>query len=391
MHIGKSSLGSLASADPTTESSKEANVPLDLSPAMSRTTRLKSTIVKKWPIATSSSATKTGIQLTVTMDDIYRVYGKDEDPVKLFDKASSWLKSMQNSPAATNSNKRAEIIEKQLRHSMVRAIFGSNQIERAGLNEDETTKLCERVFQGEDLGTFDERTPGYEKKLLEELGGQAGSKIFEGQTLKSYIRGRHEVVNHAKALQYMIDRVVSLDLPITDECIKTTHRILCGDTPIHHSSGAVTLPRDYAGIYRDKGGLFVGAGNTMFTPPHMVPAAMAKLVAELKTDLEVAQEKNSIDPFALASKLSMNFVQIHPFQDGNGRMCRILLNTILCKYAGIVVPIGETEEDITEYLEIKKRASRDADDHGEYATFVLKKAVTRLRKFKQMLGGKSKA
>lgn len=37
---------------------------------------------------------------------------------------------------------------------------------------------------------------------------------------------------------------------------------------------------------------------------------------------------------------------------------------------------------------IKKRASQEMEGHGEYATFVLQKGVTQLRRIKQKLAGK---
>ena len=80
-------------------------------------------------------------------------------------------------------------------------------------------------------------------------------------------------------------------------------------------------------------------------------------------------------------------MQIHPIQDGNGRTCRIILNAILCKYAGIIIPIGESEEDRSEYLNIKIRASNEMEG-GELATFILGKATTRIRAVKKKLAGK---
>jgi fido (protein-threonine AMPylation protein) len=59
-----------------------------------------------------------------------------------------------------------------------------------------------------------------------------------------------------------------------------------------------------------------------------------------------------MDPYALASKYCHKFVNIHPFLDGNGRMCRLIMNGLLPKYAGIAVPFGGTEEERNEYLGI---------------------------------------
>ena len=39
----------------------------------------------------------------------------------------------------------------------------------------------------------------------------------------------------------------------------------------------------------------------------------------------------------------MEFVQIHPFRDGNGRMCRMILNAVVAVVAVVAVaPMGST-------------------------------------------------
>ncbi|KAK9778142.1 putative Fido domain-containing protein [Seiridium cardinale] len=306
------------------------------------------------------------------------------DPEKLFGNASQWLIDIRSS---TNKVGKAEI-EKQLWESIVRSIFGSNQIEGVGLGLNDTLKICRRILSGEDVERIDEQTPDYVRMFMEMHDSNAGSD-FTIMPLEAFIRGRTEVVGHGKAFQYILDSVVSLDIPISEDLIIMTHRILCQNTPIAHHDGRTSQPERYASIYRDVHNIHVGAGSTMLTVPKMVPSAMKKMVANLSTDLETARANKLIDPFSLAAKYSLEFVQIHPFQDGNGRVCRMLLNAILCKYAGVVVPIGETMLEQEEYISIKKRASAEEHGHGEWALFVLNKAETRLRSMKKkMCSGK---
>lgn len=114
---------------------------------------------------------------------------------------------------------------------------------------------------------------------------------------------------------------------------------------------------------------------------------MANLVARLNADIAEAERTKSLDPYTLAARYRGKFVCVHPFLDGNGRMCRLLLNAILLKYAGVVVPIREHEGERKEYLDIKRRYSGDGEDEGEFAAMVLKRATERLKTIRDKLLG----
>ncbi len=67
---------------------------------------------------------------------------------------------------------------------MIRAIFRSNMIERAGLGLDITTQLCRQVFAGEEPETIPKRDVAYQDALLDaycqmqpELRGQSAQYI----------------------------------------------------------------------------------------------------------------------------------------------------------------------------------------------------------------------
>ncbi|EFQ33128.1 fic/DOC family protein [Colletotrichum graminicola M1.001] len=321
------------------------------------------------------------MSMTIRADDVYLQYSKDQDPKKLFEKASSWFSTLQNT--SLNSTQ-TDLVLKETHDAIIRAIFGSNMIERAGLGWDITVHLCRKILAGEDVKDIPERSIEYQSELLEMYSKQSNLKGMPAQYI---LRGRREIIQHARAFQYIIHTFVVEQQDLTEEVIKETHRILTKGVPIVQEGFPDIPAEDYSGIYRK---VHVGAGSTMFTVPQFIPAKMRELCDNLKAELEEAKERNCIDPFSIASKYSMEFVQIHPFQDGNGRTCRMILNAILCRYAGIVIPIGEQGEEREEYINIKKRASETMDGHGEYATFVLARAVTRLRGLKKKLAGKAK-
>ncbi|CEJ91208.1 hypothetical protein VHEMI06936 [[Torrubiella] hemipterigena] len=62
-------------------------------------------------------------------------------------------------------------------------------------------------------------------------------------------------------------------------------------------------------------------------------------------------DNHIIDPYTSAARYHHQFVMIHPFLDGNGRVARILLNTLLLKHAGHLVAFGLDEHEKAEYLD----------------------------------------
>lgn len=341
---------------------------------------LRDYIRQNWPVMQAAKPEEQPSLTILRADSSYRTYASDQDPEALFERATRYLDSLAESQRTPQQQ---ETLLNEIHEAIIRAIFGSNRIEGAGLGLDATIHLCRMVLRGEPVPEInDGGDPEYESKLLDVF---ARDDTLRNQPRHLVLRGRREVVQHARAFQHMIDRFVVKKQDMTEDLIKETHAILCQGVSIIDPEHPEVPSGEYAGRYRS---VAVGAGNTMFVVPRFVPDKMRDMCAELKKDMEEGEAQSSLDPFSLSAKYSLRFVEIHPFQDGNGRMCRMILNVILFRYAGVVAPIGEGEEDRVEYMGIKKRASRDMEGHGEYATFVLKKGTRMIRKMKQKLHGK---
>ncbi|KAJ9145068.1 Fic/DOC family protein [Pleurostoma richardsiae] len=339
---------------------------------------LRTTISRGWP--PKSQRGKEQMSLTIRSDDVYRTYAVDQEPQKLFEKATEWITAVQ---ATEFDSGNQALVAKEVEDGMIRALFGSNMIERAGLGWDITVQICRKIFAGEDVGDIPEREPYYLDNLVKIYRGQ--QRDLQDVPARHILRGRTEIIQHARAFQHIIHAFVVSHQDLTEELIKETHKILTHNTPIIQHGSPDVPAEQYGGAYRT---VIVGAGSTNFTVPRFVPVKMKQMCQRLKEKLAAAEEKGRIDPVSVATKYSLEFVQIHPFQDGNGRMCRLILNVILCRYAGIIVPIGEHGEDRKEYIDIKVRASEEMEGHGEYATFVLGKVVERLREMREKIAGR---
>ena len=167
---------------------------------------------------------------------------------------------------------------------------------------------------------------------------------------------------------------------MTEDLIKDTHAILVRG--LSAEEAGVVSGTDFGGTYRQKPAY---AGAVEMTKPSEIHGAMKSMVARLQEDLAEVEMSGQLDPFMLAAKYCDRFVNIHPFKDANGRMCRLVLNAILVKYAGIVVPLGEKSEEREEYLQIAQESSKVGGHSGQLGTMVLSKAGSSLKKMLRSL------
>lgn len=265
-----------------------------------------------------------------------------------------------------------------LEEEMATFIFSSNANERAGLDHEETRRICRRVFAGENIvaADVDTRSPTYEGNLKY----LKKTNEIRNPGLEHVIRARREIIQHAQALQYIIDAALNRDQPLTEEVIKETHRILCEGISLGREFGNDAREKgSYAGVYRT---VDVFAGSTSFTQPHDVPKEMQIFINDFHDDVYAREDSGKLDPFYLAADACQDFVMIHPFLDGNGRMCRLLLNAYLIRYAGVVMNIGEHDAERSEYMAIVKEAGDEDEEvaRGKLGRMVLERGTMTLRK-----------
>lgn len=99
-----------------------------------------------------------------------------------------------------------------------------------------------------------------------------------------------------------------------------------------------------------------------FTPPDQVPQEMADLL-----DWYRAREDEGEHPLITAATFHYRFVRIHPFDDGNGRMARLLMNMILMNHGYTVAIVQRHKRN--EYLQRLEEADR-VESLSDFIAFV---------------------
>lgn len=182
----------------------------------------------------------------------------------------------------------------------------------------------------------------------------------EGKPLIDYLEAR----NHAEAIDWLFD-IVRDKKPITEGFIKDLNALLhrgITERPSRGANGNIVMRKITPGAYKRQPNhvLTLSGEIHYYVDPLQVPGEMEKLVGT------IAEKENSTHthPVELASLAHYEITCIHPFDDCNGRVARILLNLILMRagYPPIVIKMEERRT----YLEALEKA-----DKGDKEPFYL--------------------
>ena len=186
-----------------------------------------------------------------------------------------------------------------------------------------------------------------ETKLLIEKGIVTGAHS---------LRESEDIVGYKQAFDFLYD-AVKREQPITEEFIKAIHAF-------------VLRGEDDAGKYRTIQNYIGSITRIVYTPcpPSQVQEKMSEYVQLLAKDLEEnikmarVGDIDWIDLFHNLAKHHIEFENIHPFIDGNGRTGRLLLTYELICMGMLPVDIRYEERD-RYYAAIK--AYRDKEKYSD--------------------------
>ena len=176
-----------------------------------------------------------------------------------------------------------------------------------------------------------------ETKMLLTHGYHTGNKL-----------GRHyeEIELHNDVL-LTLEELVRRNEPLTEVLIRSLHHQLMGNeyfVSAYDSLGNLINVKGKPGEYKDKsnGVKRIVNGKEIFVPfktPDEVRAEMPVLLDWYRAE----EEKKELHPVMLAAIFHFRFVTLHPFDDGNGRMSRILMNMILMRsgYTPAIIRLNE--------------------------------------------------
>lgn len=171
------------------------------------------------------------------------------------------------------------------------------------------------------------------------------AQLLANLEVKSFAtRDEQEVAGYAEAMD-LIFRAWE-DITITENHIRQLHRDLLvhSEKDAWHRGNYKTSPNSVAAF--DEGGKQIGIVFETATP-FDTPRLMTELVAWLNYE----RKQRRLHPLLVIAVFTVVFLEIHPFQDGNGRLSRILTTLLLLQVGYAYVPYSSLESVIEQSKE----------------------------------------
>ena len=187
-----------------------------------------------------------------------------------------------------------------------------------------------------------------------------GAKLSDAQveTLLSNIssasfntRDEQEVAGYAEAMDLVFQAYE--DLHLTENHIRQLHQTLLRHSTRddRHRGSYKTLPNHV--VAKDADGREIGVVFETATP-FDTPREMEELVQWASK----AFDESAMHPLLIIAVFNVVFLAVHPFQDGNGRLSRILTTLLLLRSGYEYVPYASLESIVEENKDLYYKALR---------------------------------
>jgi Fic family protein len=210
-------------------------------------------------------------------------------------------------------------------------------------------------------------------------------KLLSGLAIQSFeTRDEQEVAGYAE----LMDLVYSSwqDIPLNENHVKQLHQIL-----LRHSEkdsrhrGQYKINSNSVAAFNEDGvqiGIVFETASPFDTP---------RLMGELLTWVNDEREKALLHPLLIIAIFVVVFLEIHPFQDGNGRLSRILTTLLLIQAGYTYVPYSSLESVIelnkeAYYLALRQTQGSirsDAPNWQPWLAFFLRSMAEQVRRLEK--------
>ena len=177
------------------------------------------------------------------------------------------------------------------------------------------------------------------------LSDREVERLLSNLEIKAFeTRDEQEVAGYAEVMETVFASSDAID--VTENHIRQLHRdLLIHSAKDERHRGAYKTNANHVSAF-DEAGQEIGVVFETATP-FDTPRLMAELVEWTRTALE----ERSLHPLLVIAVFTVVFLEIHPFQDGNGRLSRILTTLLLLRCGYSYVPYSSLESVIEQTKE----------------------------------------
>ena len=210
-------------------------------------------------------------------------------------------------------------------------------------------------------------------------------RLLSNLAIQSFdTRDEQEVAGYAE----LMDLVFSAwqDIPFNENHIKQLHQVLLthSEKDARHRGQYKTNSNSVAAF--DENGTQIGIVFETATP-FDTPRLMAELVSWVSDE----REKGHLHPLLIVAIFVVVFLEIHPFQDGNGRLSRVLTTLLLIQAGYVYVPYSSLESVIelnkeAYYLALRQTQGTirtDAPNWQPWLVFFLRSLAEQVRRLEK--------
>lgn len=177
--------------------------------------------------------------------------------------------------------------------------------------------------------------------------GQTELLLLFGKVVdEANMKDLEEMKAHNVCLKMIQEEADDKSHPLTETFIRQLHHtLLREDYTLYRQlpDGTTTSYVIHAGVYKTRPNSVITVTGERFeyASPEETPALMTDLVEWYN----IEEQKAELSPIELAAVFHYRYIRIHPFEDGNGRIARLLVNYILTRHHYPMIVVKSKDKD----------------------------------------------
>jgi len=198
--------------------------------------------------------------------------------------------------------------------------------------------------------------------------GQTKLLLLFGDTIgNAPMQDYEEMKAHNVGLELMKTAALDKERTLSESFIRELNKIILVRDFYKTSRDGDYRYKIHVGVYKTRPNSVITSTGELFHYASLeeTPALMCDLLNWYNTE----EQKKNFSPVELASIFHYRYIRIHPFEDGNGRIARLLVNFILLRHGYPMIVIRT--DDRSNYLRVLHQCdllSGDNPTDGAHAT-----------------------